>query len=126
VDSGAARASPAVFDIEVEGETIIVTPAEDLGELGFQQIGADGKEVLALLERSPARNVVVDFRRTDYYGSTALGFFVRLWKRVRGRNGRMAFCNVSAHEKEILRVAKLDQLWPVCSTREEALVAVRE
>jgi anti-anti-sigma factor len=121
----ARRPSAGIFDLEVEGETVIVTPTEDLRELDFAEIGAGAEEVLALLGRTPARNVVVDLRRTDYYGSTALGFFVRVWKRVRGRGGRMAWCNVSAHEEEILRLARLDRLWPVCPSREEALAAVR-
>jgi anti-anti-sigma factor len=121
----AGQPSAGVFDLEVEGETVVVTPTEDLRELEFAEIGVAAEEVLGLLDRGPARNVVVDFRRTDYYGSTALGVFLRLWKRVRSRGRRMAFCNVSAHEEEILRLANLDRLWPVCPSREEALAAVR-
>jgi anti-anti-sigma regulatory factor len=68
----------------------------------------------------------MDFCKTDYYGSTALGFFMKLWKRVKTQNGRMAFCNVSGHEKYILTVMNLDSLWPICSTRAEALAAVRK
>ena len=36
----------------------------------------------------------------------------------------MAFCNVSDREKEILQVTHLDHMWPVCSSRVEALEAV--
>jgi anti-anti-sigma factor len=60
--------------------------------------------------------VVLDFSRTDFYGSTALASFVRLWKRASGHGGRMAFCCVSQHEREILAVTRLDSLWPVCRT----------
>jgi anti-anti-sigma factor len=125
VDIGTAKASPAFLDINVEGETIIVTPAEDLGELAFPQVGAAGVQVLTLLGQTPARNVVVDFCRTDYFGPTALEVFVRFWKGVRSRNGHMVFCNVSEQEKAILRLSNLDKLWPVCSSREEAMAAVR-
>jgi CPA1 family monovalent cation:H+ antiporter len=71
------------------------------------------------------KNVVIDFHRTDYYASTALIFFMRLWTRVKRGNGLMAFCNLSDHEKEILQVTKLDRLWPICESREQALQAVR-
>jgi hypothetical protein len=37
----------------------------------------------------------------------------------------MAFCGVSDHEREILKVTKLDGLWPICDSREEALKAVQ-
>ena len=113
-----------VFEFEQVGETLIVTPRIDLRELAYEQVEAGARDLLDLLNRASVKNVVLDFHKTDYYGSTALGFFVRLWKRVRQRGGSLAFCNISDHEKEILRVTKLDHLWPVCSSREEALQAV--
>lgn len=116
--------TPGIFEIEREGTTIVVTPLADLRELDYQQIEEGAKEVLGLLDGASASNVILDLRRTDYYGSTALGFFLKLWKRVRTRNGHMAFCNVSAHEKEILQITRLDHLWPICSSRKEALHAV--
>jgi anti-anti-sigma factor len=117
---------PNILEIEREGGTIIVIPLADLGELAYPQIMAGAKEVLELLDRTAAENVVMDFCKTDYCGSTALEFFVKLWVGVRKRNGRMVFCNVSDHEKEILRTTNLDHLWPICRSREEALQAVRE
>jgi anti-anti-sigma factor len=116
----------SIWEIEQEGDTVIVIPLDDLGELACSQIVAGAKEVLELLDRTPAKNVVMDFCKTDYCGSTALEFFVKLWVGVSKRNGRMAFCNVSDHEKDILRITHLDRLWPICSSRSEALAAVRE
>ena len=114
-----------IFEIEQEDDTIIVVPTVDLRELDYQRIEDGARDVLDLLNGTGIKNVVLDFHKTDYYGSTALGFFVKLWKRVRLRNGRMAFCNVSAHEKEILQITSLDHLWPICSSRSEALEAVK-
>jgi anti-anti-sigma factor len=114
-----------IFEIEHEEDTIIVVPAMDLRELEYQRIEEGAGIILHLLNGTGSKNVVLDFHKTDYYGSTALGFFVKLWKRVRRGNGRMAFCNVSDHEKEILQITDLDQLWPICSSRIEALKAVR-
>ena len=115
-----------IFEIEQGDDTIIVVPTVDLQELEYQGIEEGATKILVLLNGIGIKNVVLDFHKTDYYGSTALGFFLKLWKRVRNRDGRMAFCNVSDHEKEILRITKLDHLWPICSSRVEALEAVRE
>jgi anti-anti-sigma factor len=115
-----------IFEIEQQDDTIIVVPAVNLRELECQRIEEGARTILDRLNGTGVKNVVLDFSRTDYDGSTALGFFVKLWKRGRGQNGRMAFCNVSAHEKEILQVTKLDHLWPICSSRIEALAAVRK
>jgi anti-anti-sigma factor len=120
-----ASATPKkVFEIEPIGETIVVIPQMDLHELDYQRIEAEAKEILDLLLSPSVKNIVLDFHKTDFYGSTALSFFVKLLKRVRSRNGHMAFCNVSDHEKEILKITKLDQSWPLCSSRSEALATV--
>jgi anti-anti-sigma factor len=123
-----ARKTSAVIDeicnIEQQDATLIVTPLADLRELDYQRIETGARDILAMLNGTGIRNVVLDFQKTDYCGSTALGFFVKLWKRVRLQNGRMVFCNVSDHEKEVLQITSLDHLWPICSSRSEALEAV--
>jgi len=114
----------AIFDIERKGRTLIVTPLTDLREMNYLEIEAGAQNVLHLLQNRTITNVILDFHKTDYYGSTALGFFIRLWKRVCQCGGRMAFCGVSAHEREILKITNLDDLWPLCTSRAEALQAV--
>jgi anti-anti-sigma factor len=114
-----------IFEIEQQDDTLIVVPSADLRELQFQKIEDGASKILDLLNGTGIRNIVMDFHNTDYYGSTALGFFLKLLKRVRERNGRMAFCNVSEHEKEILQITNLDHSWPICSSRIEALKLVK-
>lgn len=114
-----------MFDVELRGETAIVTPGGDLRELDFQEIEAGEKEVLVFLERTHVRDVIVDLNRMDYGGSTALEFFMRLSTSVRSRNGCMIFCNVSERQKEILRLADLDGMWPIHRSKEEALRSIK-
>jgi len=113
-----------VFEIERVSETIVVTPLEELGELDSCPMEAGAKKILQLLEDPAVHNVVMDFHRIDYYGSSALAFFIRLWKRVRDHKGRMALCELSEHGREILKTSKLDQFWPVYPSKEEAVLAV--
>ncbi len=113
-----------LFEIEREGDTLIVTPHTDLSEVDFGQIEEGAREILELLKNSYGTNLILDFRRTDYYGSTALGFFVKLWKWVCAHDGKMAVCNLSNHEREILAITRLDSLWPICASRDEALAVV--
>jgi anti-anti-sigma factor len=106
------------------GDTLVITPAADLREFEFEQIEAAAEETLAELKSGAVRNVVIDFRKTDFYGSTALAFFVKLWKRVKSRGGQLAFCNVSVHEREILEITRLNTLWPICDSLTAALERV--
>jgi anti-anti-sigma factor len=115
----------SLFDVERDGAVLILIPRSDLRESEFQDLELGGRGVLDLVSAPEVKGVVLDFHRTDYYGSTALGFFLRLWKRVGSRGGRMAFCNLSPNESEILAVTRLDTLWPAFPSREEAVKAVR-
>jgi len=114
-----------VFETERDGDTIILTPKHDLGELQFAEIESAASSVLEWIKLAQVKNVIIDFHKTDYFGSTALGFFTKLWKRVKIATGHMALCNVSEHEREILRITNLDRLWPICNSRDKAIEAVR-
>lgn len=114
-----------MFRIQQQGETVVVVPEKDLREFDFLEIEDEGSEIMKLLDSRAARSLVIDFGNTDYYGSTALSFFVKLWKRVSLNGGKMAFCNVSPHEVEILNLTHLDTLWDLCSSREEAVKSVQ-
>jgi anti-anti-sigma factor len=115
----------AIFESERHDQTIVVIPVRDLRELDYREIEHGAEEVFALLDKGTVTNVILDFSKTDYYGSTALGFFLKLWKRVKTRKGHMALCNVSPHELEILRVTKLDEFWPICKSRQQALQEIQ-
>lgn len=114
-----------MFELHEQGDTLVLVPVADLDELRLMEIQASGRAVLARLGSSPIRNVIVDFGRTDYFGSTAMGFLIRFWKRIRERQGRMVLCCPSAHERELLELSRLDGIWPIYASREEALAAVR-
>jgi anti-anti-sigma factor len=116
----------SLFDVERDGEVLVLIPRADLRESDYVDIESGARSLLDLVAAPDVKGLVLDFHRTDYYGSTALGFFLRLWKRIGIRGGRMVFCNLSVNENEILAVTRLDTLWTVCGSREEALKVVRE
>jgi anti-anti-sigma factor len=111
------------FLTERHADTLIIIPMVNLSELEYDESATQA--IYDQFHDATIKNVVFDFYRTDYFGSTALGFFVRVWKRVTMRNGRMAFANLSQHEAEILRVTKLDTHWAICASRADALAAVQ-
>src|ERR1700739_399618 len=95
--------SERMFEFEPRGNTIVVAPIMNLRESDFERIEEAAGHVFEILDHGPYKNIVLDFCRTDFYGSTALAFFVKLWKWVKHHKGRLAFCNLSDHEKEILQ-----------------------
>jgi len=121
-----ARDASRLLDFTVEGNAVVIVPRSDLRELDHMQIEEEIRAILAVIERGEANNVIVDFDRTNYFGSTAIGMFVRLTKRAKSQGGQFVVCNLSDVESEILRTAALDKIWLLSDTREDALRAVEE
>jgi anti-anti-sigma factor len=114
-----------MIEMERLGNTLILTPQRDLRELEWQEIEAEQEDVLRLLQHDASIcNVIVDLSRTDSFGSTALKLLALVRRCVRARGGRMAFCNISPHEEEILAAVGLVGLWPVYTSREVAIDAL--
>ncbi len=111
----------SIFEFEHADDILILVPNLDLRELEFDALEAGVMEVFDQLEAAARKDVILDFYRTDYYGSTALAFFVKFWKRVKAAGGEMIFCNVSPHELEVLELTKLNLLWAICETRDDAI-----
>lgn len=118
------NANADLFALESENETVIVTPQASMFEINGAAFAAESHDVLEYLDHLPARKVVIDFGQTADCDSSALGFCARLWKQIRRRQGALAMCNVSDNERAMMRVTKLDRLWPICASREEALAKV--
>jgi anti-anti-sigma factor len=112
------------FAIERRGETLLLIPQRNLNELDFEAMQEEQEVRLRFVNDLSVRNVVVDLGQIDYFGSSTLRLFTRLWMQVRHRQGNMALCNVSAHTKEILTVTGLAGLWPAYGSTENALEAV--
>ncbi|MEK6247759.1 MAG: STAS domain-containing protein [Planctomycetales bacterium] len=111
----------AVFEVERKGATLFLTPRAGLHNLDFNAIQAGAADALSLLDDQDIKNVVLDFHNSQHCGSTALAFFLKLWKRVKSCGGQMVFCEVSTHDREVLDVTKLSSLWTICKSRSEAL-----
>ena len=65
--------------------------------------------------------MVLDLSGTRYIGSTFIELMVRAWKRLRQRGGNMVLCGVQPFCAEVLQTTRLDTLWEVTATREEAV-----
>ncbi len=113
-----------IFARAVLGNTLVLNPLIHLGNLNEPEISVETQDLLDFLNRSASANLVIDLAHGDYLGTSMLGAFVKLWKRVSQRGGRLALCNVSESVIQVLRVTKLQTVWPIYSSREQALAAV--
>jgi anti-anti-sigma factor len=114
-----------IFAFDYESGVVVLESQVNLGALTYHQYEHDLKHVLDALLVDQARHVVIDVEKSSYFGSAVLGFFVGVWRIARRRSGAMIMCGVSPFALEILRIAALDTLWPICRTRTEALEILR-
>ncbi len=116
-----------VFGVTCLDDVVVVTLAGDLGEFALERLHTDAERALHQYElEHDKRHVVLDFKNTEFFGSSAMGFFTRLWKRVRAKGGRMVLCHLSPLEQELLQVTQLDTLWPAYGSVNAAIEAVRQ
>jgi anti-anti-sigma factor len=70
--------------------------------------------------------LILDLSQTTYIGSSFIEVLVRAWKRLRQRNGNLVLCGLQPFCAEVLRISRLDSLWPICATREDALTRLTD
>ena len=78
------------------------------------------QKVLDELERGD-RQFLVDFSRTGYIDSSGLGVLVSLSKKIREHGGELRLANLNEDLKTLFELTKLDTLFQISETREQAL-----
>ena len=112
------------IDIERIGRTMVVTPADNLGELEFAEFGLETQTALDQYERSEAQHLIVDLHNAEFLGSSTIGWLLQLRRLVALRQGKMGLCGVSPTAREVLDITRLAGHWPIYTSREEAIAAI--
>lgn len=112
--------STELFTTQTAGSTLTIEVHGTISSLADDEALRKLDHILEQLQSGGVRNVLIDFRQSPYFGSCMLETLRRIWNDVQPRGGRLVLCNLSPVGREILQLAKFDQLWPVLDTREEA------
>ncbi len=118
-------AAQKFFTTEHDAETLIIAIHEGVGSLADVEVVTQFDDLIDDVSKLAIRSVIVDFGEVSYFGSTMLEALLRLWNKLQAIAGKLALCCVSDVGTEILHVAKFDTLWPIYSSRAEALEAVQ-
>lgn len=113
--------TPQYFRCEKDGTVLVVQVLRPVGSLAEQDVMKELDRILAVAAELPTCKVIIDFGQASYFGSSLLEALRIIWTKIEHHEGRMMLCNLAPVGKEIIQIAKFDHLWPVCSTREEAL-----
>ena len=80
------------------------------------------QKVLESLEDG-SRKFVIDFSKTGYIDSSGLGVLVSLSKKIREQGGELRLAGLNADLQTLFELTKLDTLFAITRTAEEALAA---
>ena len=103
---------------------LVLTLHEDLDLSNYASFEADCLRISQEIAQGAVRSLLIDCRQTHALGCTALGFFLKLWKVAERHGSRFALCGLSPLERETIAVCKLDKLWAIYPTRDQATAAL--
>jgi anti-anti-sigma factor len=107
---------------QVGGVTVIELRTHLLA--GEQEAKAVSEAVKALLPAAAPR-VVLSFARVEWIDSTGLATLVGISRRVRLAGGDLRVCRLQPTIEQQFRLIRLDTLFGVCATEEEAVAALQ-
>lgn len=114
------------FRVEWCEETLVITAERGYQQLGDRELANQVNRLLQLLDASVS-GVVIDLGRTNECPTDRLlGPTAALWNRLGKQPGRLALCGLCEHGRQILERTRLDSVWQVCATRDEALSQVNK
>ncbi len=70
--------------------------------------------------------VVIDLSHTTFFGSSFIEVLFRMWNRLNQRNGQFAISGLTDYCREVIEVARLNQLWTLYDSADEAATALQQ
>lgn len=113
-----------LFSTHMESHVFVVMPLESIGSLNSHSFAEEAKGLLNELRKSQLTHVIVDLEKAECFGTYMLEIMLALWNQVQASRGKMLLCNVSEFGGEVLQVTRLDTLWPIHASRNDALHAI--
>ncbi len=113
-------ASHRRLDVEDVGD-ITVASFIDKKILEETNIQVLGNQLFSLVEDDGSRKVILDFSNVEYLSSAALGKLIVMDKKVKADKGQLSMCCVRGEILEVFQITKLDILFKIHETREQAL-----
>jgi anti-sigma B factor antagonist len=96
------------------------TESRILDELNINEIGQTLEELLKSHERP---RLLLDFSNVDHLSSAALAMFITVNNLVKQLNGQLRMCHIRPQILEVFVITRLNRLFKILSTREEAIAA---
>ena len=106
---------------EQQGNVLVITPLFTYATFAEPDVATELIEVQEQVDLPTTEQVIIDLGEIPYFGSTVLEWMAQLWKRVKSKGGRLAVVRPSQIGREVLAAARLERLWGIFETRDQAI-----
>lgn len=77
--------------------------------------------MLDVAETAEPPIIVVDLSEIEYFSNAFNRVLIDVWNKLRERNGQLALCGLQPTCHEVIKVTRLDQLWKVYRSGDDAV-----
>lgn len=93
-----------------------------LEEAAIQQIG---DQIAGIIDSATAPKLVLNFQNVEHLSSAALGTLINIRNQVRNRGGQLRLCSVDPQIYEVFAITKLNQVFQIHDTCEDAVASFK-
>lgn len=104
--------SRSFFSADVIDQILVIRIERIVSSLADEDALSELEQLLGQVRTESYGGVVIDFNQIPYFGSSMLEALRNIWNQLLPRQAPMVLCNLSSIGRDILRVSKLEQLWP--------------
>ena len=112
------------LEIEEIGDVTVVN-FTDRKIMDDQNIQVIGEQLFGLVEEGGRRKILLNFGNVEYLSSAANGKLISLHAMLEKANGRLVLCNIDPGIYEVFEITKLNKLFRIKQTEQEALGALQ-
>lgn len=92
------------------------------GDLDFHS-SPEVRTALSKLAENQTRKILIDLQKVSYIDSSGLATFVELFQKLKRYGGKLVLFNLTASVRSVFEIAKLDTIFQLASSEQEALAA---
>src|SRR3989338_9079184 len=90
------------------------------GEVDYNSSPELRNQLLVIIAKKPP-TLLFNLRKTSYIDSSGLAIFIELFQKVKQYQGKFVLFNLSENVRSVFEIAKLDSIFHLAKTEEEAL-----
>lgn len=107
---------------ETDGTTLV--EFVDRNILDEANIQAINEEITAVIERTDTPKLLISFSNVDHLSSAALGALITINNKIREKKGQLHLANIDPQIYEVFVITRLNKLFNIHDTTEEAQTAI--